>query len=148
MIFEAKIDNILDSILLITAKKSIRIDRALKRKNLPLEQIQNRMSLQISEKTKKLKADFTINNNGNMDQLHKKLEQYYHSLSIWFFHREYGFCDKLKFRYLSSYDISLSIQVGNLIPSSSFTNSISAIIRPLLIYVKTSISHVCWSISI
>ena len=56
--------------------------RALKRKNLPLEQIQNRMSLQISEKTKKLKADFTINNNGNMDQLHKKLEQYYHSLSI------------------------------------------------------------------
>ena len=82
MIFEAKIDNILDSILLITAKKSIRIDRALKRKNLPLEQIQNRMSLQISEKTKKLKANFTINNNGNLDQLHKKLEQYYHSLSI------------------------------------------------------------------
>ena len=82
MIFEAKIDNILDSILLITAKKSIRIERALKRKNLPLEQIQNRMSLQISEKMKKLKTDFIINNNGTIDQFYQKLEKYYDSLSI------------------------------------------------------------------
>ena len=82
MIFEAKIDNILDSILLITAKKSIRIERALKRKNLPLEQIQNRMSLQISEKIKKSKTDFIINNDGTIDQFYQKLEKYYDSLSI------------------------------------------------------------------
>ena len=41
-----------DSSLLILSKKQNRLDRALKRKNLPLEQIQNRMSLQMSEKEK------------------------------------------------------------------------------------------------
>tara|TARA_B100000959_G_C14893811_1_gene587911 strand:- start:650 stop:1240 length:591 start_codon:yes stop_codon:yes gene_type:complete len=82
MLFEAKINNILDSILLITAKKSIRIERAKKRKNLALEQIQNRMSLQISEKIKKIKSNYTINNNGTIDQFYQKLEEYYNSLSL------------------------------------------------------------------
>ena len=82
MLFEAKINNILDSILLITAKKSIRIERAKKRKNLALEQIQNRMSLQISEKIKKTKSNYTINNNGTIDQFYQKLEEYYNSLSL------------------------------------------------------------------
>ena len=82
MLFEAKIDNTLDSVLLITARKSIRIERALRRKNLALEQIQNRMSLQISEKIKKTKADYTIENNGEEKNFYEKLEKYYSSLSI------------------------------------------------------------------
>ena len=77
MIFEAKIDNILDSILLITAKKSIRIERALKRKNLPLEQIQNRMSLQMPETEKRLKANNIITNNKTEKDLISKLNKLY-----------------------------------------------------------------------
>ena len=82
MIFEAKIDNILNSILLITAKKSIRLERALKRKNLPLEQIQNRMSLQMPETEKKRLATTIIENNGTADYFDKKLNAFYNSLNL------------------------------------------------------------------
>ena len=82
MIFEGNFEHMLDSILLISSKKEIRIKRALKRKNLHLEQIQNRMSLQMPEKEKREKADYIIDNNGTLDIFHKKLQEYYKSLSI------------------------------------------------------------------
>ena len=82
MIFEGNFQHLLNSTLLISSNKENRINRALKRKNLHLEQIQNRMSLQMSEKQKKEKADCTILNNGSIDSFYKKLTQYYKSLSI------------------------------------------------------------------
>ncbi len=82
MLFEARIGSFLNGILLITAKKTIRIERALKRKNLPLEQIQNRMSLQITEKEKRTKSDYTIENNSTEEKFYDKLEEFYSSLSI------------------------------------------------------------------
>ena len=82
MIFEAKLASFLDEVLLVTAKKTIRIERALKRKNLPLEQIQNRMSLQVTEKEKRSKADFIIENNSTEEKFYDKLEEFYSSLSI------------------------------------------------------------------
>ena len=57
MIFEAKFENLFDIVILVSTQKNIRIDRAIKRSNLPLEQIQNRMSLQMSETEKKSKAN-------------------------------------------------------------------------------------------
>ena len=82
MIFEGNFQHLLSSTLLISSNKENRINRALKRKNLHLEQIQNRMSLQMSEKEKKETADYTILNNGSIDSFYKKLTQYYKSLSI------------------------------------------------------------------
>ena len=63
LIFEANINSFFDKILLITAKKDIKINRAINRRNIPLESIQNRISLQMSDAKKKNKADSTIINN-------------------------------------------------------------------------------------
>ena len=52
MIFEAKLNNFFDTTLLVTADKKIRLKRAEKRHNISLEQIKNRMSLQLSESKK------------------------------------------------------------------------------------------------
>ena len=82
MIFEGNFEHMLDTTLLILSKKENRINRALKRKNMYLEQIQNRMSLQMTEKDKKKRADYTIQNDGALDSFHGALQEYYESLSI------------------------------------------------------------------
>ncbi len=82
MIFEANFEHMLDMTLLISTRKNIRLTRALKRKNLPLEQIQNRMSLQMKETKKKEKADYIIENNASKENFNKKLINFYNALPI------------------------------------------------------------------
>ena len=82
MIFEANFEHMLDTTLLISTRKNIRLTRALKRENLPLEQIQNRMSLQMPETKKKEKADYIIENNSSKDNFKKKLIDFYNTLPI------------------------------------------------------------------
>ena len=74
MIFEANFEHMFNSTLLILTRKKNRLERALKRKNLPLEQIQNRMSLQMPETEKKKKADYIINNDGTLENFYKKMD--------------------------------------------------------------------------
>jgi len=82
MIFEANFEHMLDMTLLISTRKNIRLTRALKRKNLPLEQIHNRMSLQMKETKKKEKADYIIENNASKENFNKKLINFYNTLPI------------------------------------------------------------------
>ena len=82
MIFEAKLTYLFDSVLVITANKKDRIKRAERRHNIPLEQIKNRMSLQLSETKKISLANHVIRNNGNLDSLYKKIDQFYNNLKI------------------------------------------------------------------
>ena len=82
MIFEAKLEHMFDSTLLITADKGIRLKRAIKRHNISLEQIKSRMSLQLSEAKKKKLADYTINNNSTVDKLQNNLKKFYAELEL------------------------------------------------------------------
>ena len=77
MIFEAKLSKFFDSTLLITADKKIRLKRAEKRHNISLEQIKNRMSLQLSERKKTNLADYIIKNNSNLDTLYNNIDKFY-----------------------------------------------------------------------
>ena len=74
LLIEAGFNNFFNSILLITADKSMRLNRVLLRKNIPENQIEKRMALQMSESDKKKLADTTIENNGTISELYKKLE--------------------------------------------------------------------------
>ena len=82
MIFEAKLGHLFDSVLLITADKDTRLKRAIKRHNISLEQIKNRMSLQLSESKKTTLADYVIKNNGTIANLHKNLNSFYKNLNL------------------------------------------------------------------
>ena len=62
---------------IISTNKSKRIERTIKRDNLSLENIQNRIYLQMSESKKKKLADIIIYNNGTISNLYKKLETFY-----------------------------------------------------------------------
>ena len=82
LLFEAGNVDFFDSILLITAPKSIRIERVLNRKNIPKEQIEKRIALQMDESMKIKLASSIIENNGDLQKLHDNLEIYFNNLQI------------------------------------------------------------------
>ena len=82
LLIEAGFNDFFNSILLITADKSMRYNRILLRKNIPENQIEKRMVLQMPELEKQKHAQTTIKNNGNMQELHTQLELLWKKLNI------------------------------------------------------------------
>ena len=82
LLFEANFNNFFDSTLLITAPKDLRITRAIERRNMPLESIQNRISLQMSDMKKKKLADYTIVNSNSVENFYKKLDKFYNNIKF------------------------------------------------------------------
>ena len=82
LLIEAGFNDFFNSILLITAEKSIRYNRILLRKKIPENQIEKRMALQMAESEKQKQAQTTIKNNGNMQELHTQLELFWKKLII------------------------------------------------------------------
>jgi len=74
LLFEANFNHFFDYIILVTAEKKIRLERALKRKTMDLSQIKKRMALQISAKEKIESSDFIIYNNLSKSDLTKEFE--------------------------------------------------------------------------
>ena len=74
LLIEAGYHNLFNSILLITAEASIRINRIKERNNIPHDQIKKRMNLQMSENQKRKHADIIIENNLSKDELFNKLD--------------------------------------------------------------------------
>ena len=82
LLLEAGFIEFFNSILLITTYKPIRIERILNRKNIPEDQIEKRMALQMPESEKKKLAHHIIENNGTLSELNDKLENYWDSLNL------------------------------------------------------------------
>ena len=82
LLLEAGYTDFFNSILLITAQKSIRIQRIRLRKNIPGEQIEKRMALQMLESEKKKLAQTIIENNEDVQELYMKLDKFYNKLNI------------------------------------------------------------------
>ena len=82
LLLEAGYTDFFNSILLITARKSIRIQRIQLRKNIPEDQIEKRMALQMPESEKKKLAQTIIENNDDVQELYMKLDKFYNKLNI------------------------------------------------------------------
>ena len=77
VIFEANFQSFFDKTILVVAKKDLRIERAIKRNNLPLESIQNRISLQMSDNMKKKLSDYIIINDKSELNLKNRINKIY-----------------------------------------------------------------------
>ena len=82
LLLEAGYIEYFDSILLITAKKQIRIQRVHQRKNIPDDQIEKRMALQMPESEKQKLVQNTIENNEDLQDLYIRLEEFYKILNV------------------------------------------------------------------
>ena len=80
LLLEAKYSHFFDSILLITADKTIRQQRVSLRKNIPTDQIEKRMALQLPEDEKAKISDFIIKNNGDIAEFYRELEEFFITL--------------------------------------------------------------------
>lgn len=74
LIFEAKMEELFDYILLVTADDEIRIERVSSRDKVSKDEIAKRIENQIPEKIKKSQSDFIIENNKSLDELKSKSE--------------------------------------------------------------------------
>ena len=72
LVYEAQIENLFDYVLLITADEEIRINRVIERDKVSKEDVKMRMGNQISEKEKRGRADFVIENNSTLEELKHK----------------------------------------------------------------------------
>lgn len=74
LIYEAGLEDGFDYIIVIDADEDKRIERTSKRLKLSSEEIRRRNSQQISTVTKRNMADFTIENNGNIEQMYNSID--------------------------------------------------------------------------
>lgn len=81
LIFETGIDQSLDATILVTAKKEFVLERILKRDNLSQEDAQKRVDAQLSDDEKRKLADLIIENNGDLDDLYRKLSSTWKKLT-------------------------------------------------------------------
>jgi len=82
LIFEANLQNLLDCVLLISTSEDKRMNRAIRRKNIPSSQIHKRMILQLSEEDKIKLADHVIYNESTLEDLKTQVEKFYNRLEI------------------------------------------------------------------
>ncbi|NCQ18300.1 MAG: dephospho-CoA kinase [Ignavibacteria bacterium CG22_combo_CG10-13_8_21_14_all_37_15] len=72
LIYEAKMENLFDYVVLITADEKERIERTRQREKISGEEVKRRMKYQTPDEVKKEKADFTFYNNGTVAELEQK----------------------------------------------------------------------------
>ncbi|MBE0571566.1 MAG: dephospho-CoA kinase [Ignavibacteriaceae bacterium] len=72
LIFESKIENMYDYVVLVTADKSIRMKRSTMTNKFSEEDFIKRDNNQIDQESKKKKADFIFTNDGSKDELKRK----------------------------------------------------------------------------
>ncbi len=72
LIFEAKMEDLFDYIILITAERAKQIERVMERNKISEEEIIKRMENQLPENIKKAKSDFIIENNSSLEELENR----------------------------------------------------------------------------
>jgi dephospho-CoA kinase len=74
LLFEAELESGFDYTLMVDAPQELRIERASKRTGASPEDIRGRMNAQLSPEVKRSRADFTIENEGSIEELKNTVE--------------------------------------------------------------------------
>ena len=80
LLFEVQWEKEFDYILLVSAEKGTQVKRILNRDRRSEEEAWNIINSQMSLDEKREKSDFVIENDGNMDDLNKKVDKFLKSL--------------------------------------------------------------------
>jgi dephospho-CoA kinase len=78
LIYEAKMENLFDYIVLISSEEEIRKERKTNNGEMTTEEFYKRNSNQLSNDNKKKKADFVFENNSSLDELKRKADLLLH----------------------------------------------------------------------
>lgn len=64
ILYEAGFENTVDAVIMVYAPVELRIQRAMKRDHVNEQQIRDRIAMQLDDEEKRLRADFTVINDG------------------------------------------------------------------------------------
>ncbi|MCX7797559.1 MAG: dephospho-CoA kinase [Melioribacter sp.] len=73
LVYEAKIQNYFDYIILVYSDEKTRIERIMQRDNVDEEKIRQRMQYQIPDEKKRVLADFIVENNCDINELRNRI---------------------------------------------------------------------------
>lgn len=77
LLYETEFEKYTDKVLLINCIKDIELNRLMERDNITYELAMNMINAQMCMKEKLKKADFIIDNNGNLEEFYNKLDKFY-----------------------------------------------------------------------
>lgn len=72
LLYEWGIEAWTDFVVVVYADRETRIERIMRRSGLSRIEIERRMALQMDEEEKRERADFTVNNSGDLNALHQQ----------------------------------------------------------------------------
>ena len=75
LLYEAKMDNLFDKIIVICTDENLRIKRIIERDNLSKAEAQNRINSQMPQDKKIKLADFVIENNSDYENLKNEVDK-------------------------------------------------------------------------
>ena len=75
LLFEAKIDDRCDAVILVTADLDVRISRVILRDGADEEKVRDRISSQMSDAEKAQRADFVVDNSGKPEEMFRQLDE-------------------------------------------------------------------------
>lgn len=81
LLFEKKLENLFDFIILVRAKKTAILNRLANRKKISLTEAKKRFRLFLPDRFKKGKVDFIINNNKNIGDLKREVDKLWEKLA-------------------------------------------------------------------
>ena len=81
LLFETGYDQLVERTVLVTAPEANRIARVVSRDRLDAARVRARMAAQIAPEEARARADFIIENDGDLDALHARTAQVYAALS-------------------------------------------------------------------
>jgi dephospho-CoA kinase len=80
LIYEAKIDRLMDKIIVVYIDKDEQIKRLIKRNNLSKDEALQRIKSQMPMKEKNKMADYVIDNSGSLDKTKEQVEKIWQNL--------------------------------------------------------------------
>lgn len=80
IMLETGMVDLVDKVIVVAAADEIRLQRVMARDGLPREQILERMTNQMSQQEKIRRADYVIDNGGDVDALRIAVEEFLHKI--------------------------------------------------------------------
>jgi dephospho-CoA kinase len=81
LIFETGGDRFLDAVAVVDAPREVRIDRVTKRDDVPRDAVASRMLHQMDPEELRERADFVIQNDGDLKALRRQVERLYRRMT-------------------------------------------------------------------
>ena len=81
LLFERRLANEFDQIVLVDAPKELRLERLIRLRGVSEEDATNMVAAQMLAELKRARADFVIENDGSLDQLHKQVDAVWEQLT-------------------------------------------------------------------